>query len=619
MREIIEAVDTFSDRGAENMDSKQYEERKEQQLEAIMQEIRAEAQGGTVTQKAASRGAMGQQTAFSGTRLQKGILFGGIGVVLLLSALTAYTYLYSGIHYGLRAGTVAVGGMSQSEAAAVIEQEGAADLAGQSLDLSIDEKNYAIDVQQVTDGIDSMQTAQDAYDYTHTGGFFTRLGHTLAALGHHKVPLQVNMDSSALGARLDAISAEAMTEPVQPSWSIEGDNLVVDSGTAGVDFDRATVEQAVTQQIAALDFAAYEVAAEVSEQNPIDMNQIKAEADSEMQNATLDKTDGATILASTDGIEVDVAAANKIIAASEQQTYRIPITRVPATITAEELSAVLFRDVLGEASTDYSSSNSARAKNVRLATGYCNSVILNPGESFSYNTVVGKRTAARGFQEAGAYVNGELVSELGGGVCQPSSTLYMAVLRADLNVVERQNHSYVSAYTPLGEDATVSFGGPDFCFSNDTDYPVKIIADSSNREVTMTILGTNTTDKSVKTEREVLATYEPGVVEQPDATLDVGKTSVKQHAATGYKVKVYQLITENGETTRVLANTSTYKKKDKIVLVGTKPVATETTPAQTEDTTQSTEDTAGQTEEATQQTTAADDADAVAVDESNQD
>ncbi len=578
---------------------------KEQQLNAIMQEIRAEAQGGTVNTKPSAQNAL-SPAAFAGTRLQKGILFGGIGIVLLLSVLTGYTYLYSGIHPGLRAGTVPIGGMSQSEAAAVIDREGAADLAGQSLDLSIDEKNYAIEVEQVTDGIDSIQTAQDAYNYTHEGGFLTRLGHTLAALGHHKVPLRVNMDAAALGTRLDEISAEAMTEPVQPSWSIEGDTLLVDRGTQGVDFDRAVVEQAVTEQIATLDFTAYEVAAEVSEQNPIDMNQIKAEADSEMKNATLDKTDGTTILPATDGISVDVAAANQIIAASEQQTYRIPITRVPATITAEELSAVLFRDVLGEASTDYSSSNSSRAQNVRLATGYCNSVILNPGDSFSYNTVVGKRTAARGFQEAGAYVNGELVSELGGGVCQPSSTLYMAVLRADLNVVERQNHSYVSSYTPLGEDATVSYGGPDFRFSNDTAYPVKIIADSSNREVTMTILGTNTTGKKVTTEREVLATYEPSVVEQPDATLDDGTKSVKQHAATGYKVKVYQVITENGQSTRVLANTSTYKKKDKIVLVGTKPVQTKTTPVQTEEPTQQTDNSAQQTEDTTQQTTAAD-------------
>ena len=100
---------------------------------------------------------------------------------------------------------------------------------------------------------------------------------------------------------------------------------------------------------------------------------------------------------------------------------------------------------------------------------------------------MGQRTADRGFKSAGAYSNGQLVDEVGGGVCQPSSTLYMAVLRADLEVTERHNHSFTVSYTPLGQDATVSWGGPDFRFKNNTQYPIKILASQSGGSMSVTL------------------------------------------------------------------------------------------------------------------------------------
>lgn len=490
-----------------------------------------------------------------------------IGFLLLMG----YTFLYSGIHHGMRAGTIPIGGMSQREAKACIDDKAEEKLSGQSVELSIYDQTYPIAVESVTDGLDSKETAQAAYDYTHTGGFWERMGHTLQALfAHHTIPLTVTISHDELAARLDEISAEAMTEPVNPTWSIDGDTMTVDRGKEGVDFNRSVVDEAVTEKIRTLDFTPYEVSVEVKAQEAIDMTKIKAEADTEPKNATVDKTDGKTIVPSVDGVSVDAEAAQKIVDASEQQTYSIPITRTPAKINAEALSAVLFRDTLGSASTSYRSSSSDRATNVRLSTEHCNGIILNPGDTFSYNDAVGERTAARGFKEAGAYSNGETVQEVGGGVCQPSSTLYMAVLRADLEVVQRQNHSYVSSYTPLGEDATVSWGGPDFKFRNNTDYPVKIIADPSDRTVLFKILGTNVTGKTVKTDREIVATYSPQTIQKEDSSLPAGTSKVKQSAHTGYKVKVYKNITENGQTTRVLANTSTYRKTDKIILVGTK-------------------------------------------------
>lgn len=516
-----------------------------------------------------------ERRAGRGTGRMAGVLSAAAAVVFFLG-LTGYTYLYPGIHPGLRAGAVKIGGMDVAEAARAIDEGCASQLSSSTVTLSIHDKTYPVEISAVTTGMDSQGTAAEAHAYTHEGSFFTRLGHVLSAtFARHEVPLAVSVDREALNARLDEISAGALTAPTDPSWKVEGDQLVIDRGRPGVDFDREAVSEAVTERIRSMDFDPYEVKVETEAPKAINLEEIKAAVDTEPKNATVDKADGTTVLDAVDGITMDLATAQKALdaAGADTQTITVPVTRTPAAVDANTLRQVLFRDTLATAKTSFASSSAARANNVRLASSFINGLILNPGEEFSYNGVVGQRTTERGFRSAGAYVAGKLVDEVGGGVCQPSSTLYMAVLRADLQVTERTNHGFTVAYTPLGEDATVSYGSLDFRFKNNTDYPVKIIAESSGGVLRMTLIGTKTTDKTVSTERSILATYEPQRVEEKDATLNVGTTEVKQKGQTGYKVETYKVITENGKTTRVKVGTSTYKKKDRIVLVGTKSVS----------------------------------------------
>ena len=507
---------------------------------------------------------------------QAALLTGGL-VVLLAATLAGYTFLYKDIHPGLHAGGIAIGGMDRAEAAQAIDKTSSGIFSdGTAIELSIYNKTYPVVVGEVTKGMDSHTTAQEAYNYTHTGNPFVRMGHALTALvTRHDIPLTIAVDHKKLVTRLDAISAEALTEPVEPSWKVEGDTLTIDRGAPGVDFDRSTVDAQVTEHITNMDFKPIKVEVTEKAQSAIDLNAIKAKVDTLPKNATVDKADGETVLDAVDGIEMNVQTAQKALdaAGANARTISVPITRTPAKVNAQVLREVLFRDTLGTSKTNFSSSSASRANNVRLASAYINGTILNPGESFSYNDIVGERTTERGFKPAGAYVAGKLVDEVGGGVCQPSSTLYMAVLRSDLKVTERTNHGFTVAYTPLGEDATVSYGSLDFQFKNSTDYPIKLLADSSGGTLRMTIIGTKTSDKTVTTDREIVATYTPETIEQKDPTLPVGTTEVKQRGQTGYKVVTYKVITENGKTTRVKIGTSTYKKKDKIVLVGTKAAA----------------------------------------------
>ena len=130
-----------------------------------------------------------------------------------------------------------------------------------------------------------------------------------------------------------------------------------------------------------------------------------------------------------------------------------------------------------------------RNKNVSLAADAINGFILNPGEEFSYNGTVGQRTREKGYGEAGAYFNGEVVQEIGGGVCQVSTTLYNAVFRAGLESTERTSHTFSPSYVTPGCDATVSWGGPDYKFVNNSDFPIGIKAHYENRKVYVSLFG----------------------------------------------------------------------------------------------------------------------------------
>ncbi len=196
--------------------------------------------------------------------------------------------------------------------------------------------------------------------------------------------------------------------------------------------------------------------------------QISDQVSGEMKNAGYDAATQ-SILPEKTGAEFDVVQAqSRMDSAAPGDTLEIPAVIEYPAVTAEQLKPVLFRDLLGSYTTHVGGST-ARIGNVKLASAAVNGTVLNSGDIFDYNEVVGQRTTARGYLPAPAYVQGETVDEIGGGVCQPSSTLYLATLKSNLEIVERYAHRYVPAYIPKGMDATVSWGGPNYRFRNDTD------------------------------------------------------------------------------------------------------------------------------------------------------
>ena len=288
----------------------------------------------------------------------------------------------------------------------------------------------------------------------------------------------------------------------------------------------------------------------------------------EMKNASYDAASG-SIVPEQFGADFDVAAAQTALdGAVPGETVSVPAVIEEPEVTASDLKMLLFRDVLGEARTHVSGS-AGRIGNVKLSAKLINGIVLNSGDTFSYNDSVGKRTEARGFKPAPAYVKGETVDEVGGGICQTSSTLYLACLLSNMEITERYAHRYVPAYIDWGMDATVSWGGPDYKFTNNSLYPVKIVTEYSKGYLTIKLLGTNIDGIRVKMTNEVLSKTPWETVYQEDSTMTPGSPDVvKVTPYTGYKVKTYQTIYDkNGSVIDShFEAASDYKVRNKVVL-----------------------------------------------------
>ena len=194
------------------------------------------------------------------------------------------------------------------------------------------------------------------------------------------------------------------------------------------------------------------------------------------------------------GCNFDVHEAETLwTAANWMETVQIPLEIRYPEVTGESLRALLFRDMLGTETTYFPNSIKNRVSNINLAASKLDGIILYPGDELSYNQTIGQRTEEAGFLPAGAYADGEVVEEIGGGICQVSSTLYCAVVRSNLEIVQRSNHYFRVEYLPIGFDATVSWPGPDFVFRNNRDYPIKIVTycDTVERYIGVQIWGTN--------------------------------------------------------------------------------------------------------------------------------
>ncbi len=281
-------------------------------------------------------------------------------------------------------------------------------------------------------------------------------------------------------------------------------------------------------------------------------------------------------IAGAQGIEVNIEDSIAVIADIinnewEGTDSEIELAAEIVEPLGDEEELYKIQDVLGSNTTSYSDSGQNRCTNISIAASKIDGTVLYPGEEFSVYEAIGPLDASGGYELAGAYENGQTVQSYGGGVCQVSTTLYNAVILAELEVTERSNHSMIVTYVQPSMDAAIAGDYKDLKFVNNLETPIYIEAYTIGKNIYFNIYGeeTRASNRVVTYESEVVSQTDPGT--QFVATTDpAGYISVVQSAHTGYVARLWKVVTVDGvEESREIYNTSTYKASAKIVNVGT--------------------------------------------------
>ncbi len=197
-----------------------------------------------------------------------------------------------------------------------------------------------------------------------------------------------------------------------------------------------------------------------------------------------------SIVPSENGVDFAISIDEaKNLLKDDNKEYTIPLKILYPNVTTNMIGIEAFPDLLSQFSTKYAASNKNRTTNLILAANKINGMVLMPGEIFSYNKIVGERTIEAGYKEAPIYVSGKVENGIGGGICQITTTLYNAVLYANLEVLQRSNHQFVPSYANASRDATVVYGNIDFQFKNNREYPIKLVCSVSNGIASFQIYG----------------------------------------------------------------------------------------------------------------------------------
>ena len=429
--------------------------------------------------------------------------------------------------------------------------------------------------EQFEASFDLNSAIESAYSLGRSGNIFENNYAILdAMLGTKNIPIAVTYDDSLLTSIIAEVNTLLPDRMVNPDYYINDNNcLIITSGKDGSVINEALFKSEILSLLSDLENS------EPTMEVPVD-NVFSQDIDMEAIYRNIYKspvdayytTNPYVVYPSSNGIDFAISMDEaKNLIASHQEEYSIPLKVLYPNVTTNQIGDDAFPDQLSKFSTSFSSSTYSRSTNISLAAQKLNGVVIMPGETFSYNQTVGQRTKAAGFKEAPAYLNGQVVQEVGGGICQVSSTLYNAVLYSNLEIVERYNHGFKPSYVKPGLDATVSWGGPDFKFKNNRNYPIRIKTDTSGKVLKIYIYGLKTdNDYTVKLDAQYVSNVPYKTIYQKDSSLASGESKVIQNGSNGCKTATYKYLYDSNGTlvSSECISRDTYNPHNQIVAVG---------------------------------------------------
>lgn len=435
------------------------------------------------------------------------------------------------------------------------------------------DETYTLLPSSVGGSFDIDKVIDDAYSVGRNGNIFQNNFAILNAMINSKnfIP-DFSFNSDSFDNSISQMNSNFADGIVEPSYDISGNNLIIKSGKNGNIVDSDKIKSLFVDKLIVVPYNtdSIEVPVFSKEANKIDIDAIHSEIYKEAHDASY-TTNPYAVYPSSNGLDFNISIDEaKALITGDKDSYTIPLKTLYPNVKTSDIGIEAFPDLLSSYSTSFASSSSNRATNVSLATNKINGKVLMPGEVFSFNGTVGKRTPQAGFKVAGVYMNGQVATDYGGGICQVSSTLYNAVLRANLEIVDRSNHMFEVGYVPIGTDATVSWGAPDFKFKNSRSYPIKIVTSSSNRKCVVKFYGLK---ESEEYDIEIVS-YRTGSVPYrttytTDSSLAAGQQKVIQRGSNGAKSVAYRIRKKNCQViSKELLSKDTYDPHNQIIAVG---------------------------------------------------
>ena len=551
---VVEIIEEKTEKEA----SENIEEKKEQELKEIKELIKPENKE---IIKQEEKPEFVKELIKKRKKVKRLIITGIISVLFLIIFSTIFAILNtnnSKIINGISVKNIDISNLSKEDAVDKLTEGLNKELIAE-IDLSYgNDYSVTLKPEQIEFIYDITAAVEEAYNKGRTGNILID-NYTIifATLFGKEFKLNYSYNGELLNQFVEDIRSKLPGIVVEPSYYIENDKLFVTKGTDGIEVKKDELKNQIIVSIIERNLSEMtdgfkekiEIPAESVEASEIDMKKIKEEIYREPQNAYFE-TDPYKIYPDLDGIDlaISVEEAQNQINQEDKEEYSFNLKITEAEITVDELGKEAFPYLISSFSTKYDASNRNRSTNLKIAAEKINGKVLMPGEEFSFNKIVGKRTVEAGYKDAAIYADGGVVDGLAGGICQISSTLYNSVLLANLQITERRNHSFTTSYAPAGRDATVVWGTTDFRFINSRSYPIKIEATVNNGIAEFKLYGMQ---EEVEYEVRILPVRTQSIpyktTYEEDPSLIPGQQIIKQSGHSGCKVTTYKELRLNGE------------------------------------------------------------------------
>ena len=471
---------------------------------------------------------------------------------------------------GIKVNGIEMSNLSKEEALKKLKEEANKKLESDIL-IKAEDFEYGIKLSQIETNYKIEKAIEEAYSAGRSGNIFSNNYEIIKTMMFGKeINLDYTYNEELLNALLSDMNSKLPNAVIESNYCIENDKLIITKGTKGLSINEQELKQEIINEILSNNTnVQIKVQFIEKEPEPINIDNIYAEVHTEPKDAYYTK-DPFQVFPHVDGIDFDLEAARELLK-EDKEEYEIQLTVTVPNVTTNEIGTEAFPDLLSSFSTRYDASNYPRTTNLKLAMGKLNGVVVGAGETFSYNKTLGKRTAEAGYREAGGYAGGRVVQTLAGGICQISSTLYDAVVYANLDIVERHNHMFLAGYVGAGKDATVVYGSLDFKFKNTRNYPIMIKTSIGNGVAKIDIYGIKeTVEYDVDIVTNVLSYTPFRVIYEEDSSLAPGQEKVVQSGMNGCRSITYKVVKDvNGnEISRTVLSSDTYDPMNKMIKRG---------------------------------------------------